>query len=53
MSEKIQNMCLVFQNMSDLFSTIRNHIVNQSVIHVVICLQKTPGFNTIRALLYV
>ena len=46
-------MCLVFQNMSDLFSTLRNTIVNQSVIHVVICLQKTPGFNTIRALLYV
>ena len=46
-------MCLVFQNMSDLFSTIRNTIVNQSVIHVVICLQKTPGFNTIRTMPYV
>ena len=46
-------MCLVFQNMSDLFLTLCNPIVNQSVIHVVICLQKTPDFNTIRALLYV
>ena len=53
MSEKIQNMCLVFQNMSDLFSPLRNPIVNQSVIHVVICLQKTPGFNTIRTMPYV
>lgn len=39
--------------MSDLFSTLRNTIVNQSVIHVVICLQKTPGFNTIRTMPYV
>ena len=46
-------MCLVFQNMSDLFSTLRNTIVNQSVTYIVICLQKTPGFNTIRTMPYV